>query len=83
MTDKDLEDLVHRWDGVTKGYAKLTFAEAHADMQALLSEVRKTAELKRKIEELEAHVRKRNSDMQAFATEVARLANQKYADFAA
>ena len=37
----------------------------------------------KRIAELEAHVRKRNNDMQAFATEVARLANQKYADFAA
>jgi uncharacterized protein YhaN len=83
MTDKELADLAHRWDGVTKGYARLTFEEAHADMQALLAEVRKAGELNRKIAELEAHVRKRNNDMQAFATEVARLANQKYADFAA
>ena len=83
MTDKELADLAHRWDGVTKGYAKLTFEEAHADMQALLAELRKAGELKRKIAELEAHLRKRNNDMQAFATEVARLANQKYADFAA
>ena len=83
MTDKELADVAHRWDGVTKGYAKLTFEEAHADMQVLLAEVRKAGELKRKIAELEAHVRKRNNDMQAFATEVARLANQKYADFAA
>jgi len=83
MTDKELADLAHRWDGVTKGYSKLTFEEAHADMQALLSEVRKAGELRRRIAELEAHVRKRNNDMQAFATEVARLANQKYADFAA
>lgn len=83
MTDKELADLAHRWDGVTKGYAKLTFEEAHADMQALLAEVRKAGELKRTIAELEAHVRKRNNDMQAFAIEVARLANQKYADFAA
>ena len=50
-------------------------------MQALLAEVRKAAELKRRIVELEAHVRKRNNDMQAFAAEVARLANQKYADY--
>lgn len=83
MTDKELADMAHRWDGVTKGYAKLTFEEALADMQALLADVRKTAELKRKVAELEAHVRKRNNDMQAFASEVARLANQKYADFAA
>ena len=34
-----------------------------------------------RIAELEAHVRKRNNDMQAFAAEVARLANQKYADY--
>jgi len=69
MTDKELADLAHRWDGVTKGYARLTFEEAHADMQALLAEVRKAGELNRKIAELEAHVRKRNNDMQAFATE--------------
>ena len=83
MTDKELADLAHRWDGVTKGYTRLTFEEAHADMQTLLAEVRKAGEMKRRIAELEAHVRKRNNDMQAFATEVARLANQKYADFAA
>ncbi|KFB68897.1 hypothetical protein [Candidatus Accumulibacter vicinus] len=83
MTDKDLEDLAYRWDCVTKGYAKLTFKEAHADMQALLAEVRKAGELRRRIAELEAHVRKRNNDMQEFACEVVRLANQKYADFAA
>lgn len=83
MTDKELADLAHRWDGVNKGYAKLSFEQAQADMQALLGEVRKAGELKRRIAELEAHVRKRNNDMQAFATEVARLANQKYADYVA
>lgn len=81
MNDKELAQLAQRWDGVTKGYAKLTFEEAHADMQALLAEVRKSVELKRKIAELEAHVRKRNNDMQAFSAEVARLANQKFADY--
>jgi len=80
MTDKDLADLAHRWDGVTKGYAKLTFEQAQADMQSLLAEVRQAASLKRRIAELESHVLKRNNDMQAFAAEVARLANQKYAD---
>jgi len=83
MTDKELADLAHRWDGVTKGYAKLTFQQAQTDMQALLAEVRKASELKRRIAELEAHLRKRNNDMQAFATEVARLANQKFADYGA
>ena len=80
MNEKELADLASRWDGVTKGYTQLTFEKAQADMQALLAEVRKAAELKRRIAELEAHVRKRNNDMQAFAAEVARLANQKYAD---
>ena len=81
MNEKELADLASRWDGVTKGHTRLTFEEAQADMQALLAEVRKAAELKRRIAELEAHVRKRNKDMQAFAAEVARLANQKYADY--
>lgn len=81
MNEKELADLASRWDGVTKGHTKLTFEEAQADMQALLTEVRKATELKRRIAELEAHVRKRNNDMQAFAAEVARLANQKYADY--
>jgi Tfp pilus assembly protein FimV len=81
MNDKELADLASRWDGVTKGHTRLTFEGAQADMQALLAEVRKAAELKRRIAELEAHVRKRNNDMQAFAAEVARLANQKYADY--
>ncbi len=81
MNERELADLAKRWDGVTKGYARLTFEQAHADMQALLAEVRKSEELKRRIAELEAHVLKRNNDMQAFATEVARLANQKYADY--
>ncbi len=81
MNEKELADLASRWDGVTKGHTRLTFEEAKADMQALLAEVRKAAELKRRIAELEAHVRKRNNDMQAFAAEVARLANQKYADY--
>jgi cell division protein FtsB len=81
MNEKELADLAQRWDGVTKGYARLTFEEAQADMQVLLAEVRKAGELKRRIAELEAHVRKRNNDMQAFAAEVARLANQKYADY--
>ena len=80
MTDKELAELATRWDGVTKGYARLNFEEAHADMQALLAEARKASSLRRRIAELEAHVRKRNADMQAFASEVARLANQKYAD---
>jgi cell division protein FtsB len=83
MNDKELADIEHRWDGVTKGYAKLTFEQAQADMQALMAEVRKVGELKRRIAELEAHVRKRNNDMQSFATEVARLANQKYSDYMA
>jgi cell division protein FtsB len=77
----DFLDIERRWSSVTKGYAKLTFEQAQADMQALLAEARKVQDLKRRVAELEAHVHKRNNDMQSFASEVARLANQKYADY--
>lgn len=83
MTETELNDLAERWSGVTKGYAKMTFEQAHSDMQKLLYEVRAADALRRRIAELEAHVRKRKNDMQAFASEVARLANQKYADWGA
>ena len=81
MTDQEIADISGRWDGVTKGHTRLTFDEAQADMQKLLEQVRNTKVLQRRIAELEAHVLKRNNDMQAFASEVARLANQKYADY--
>ena len=81
MTKTELNDLAERWAGVTKGYRNLTFEQAHADMLTLLAEVRKMDELHREIARLKAHVAKRNTDMKDFAAEVARLANQKYADF--
>ena len=49
MNEKELADLASRWDGVTKGHTRLTFEEAQADMQALLAEVRKAAELMAKL----------------------------------
>lgn len=81
MDKEQLTDIAKRWDGVTKGYKKLSFEEAKADMDALLAEVREMDNLRRRIAELELHVKKRNNDMQSFAAEVARLANQKYADY--
>jgi len=83
MTAKERESIALRWDGVTKGYVKLSFDEAHADMQALLSELRTVDDLRRRILGLEEQVRRRNNAMLEFASEVERLARQKYADFAA
>ena len=40
MTDDELNGIADRWEGVSKGYKRLTFAEAHADMLALLVEIR-------------------------------------------
>lgn len=81
MNEKVLSDIESRWDGVSNAHTRLTFEEARADMQALLSVVREACELRRRISELEAHVLKRNNDMKAFASEVAKLAYQKYADY--
>lgn len=80
LTKDQLASIATRWEGVERGFKNLKFEEAHADMKALLAEVRQQEALRYRIAELEAHVLKRNNDMQAFATEVARLANQKYAD---
>lgn len=80
MTKIELNDLAERWEGVGKGYRELKFEQAHADMLALLAEVRKMDELHREVARLKAHVTKRNADMQSFVAEVARLANQKYVD---
>jgi len=49
----------------------------------VLAAVREQDGLRQKIVELELHVKKRNDDVKAFATEVSRLANQKYSDYAA
>lgn len=81
MDKQKLNDIAARWDGVSNGHRNLTFDEAKADMHALLAEARNIERLRRRIAELEAHVKKRNNDMQSFAAEVARLANQKYADY--
>lgn len=83
MDKQKLHDIAARWEGVERGFARLTFEEAQADMKALLSAVREQDTLRQRISELELHVKKRNDDMKAFATEVARLANQKYSDYAA
>jgi hypothetical protein len=78
---KTLSDIASRWDGVSKGHHNLTFDKAQADMQTLLSEARKVQKMREEVELLKAHVRKRNADMQAFASEVTRLATQKYSDY--
>lgn len=80
MTKTELNDLVERWEGVGKGYRELEFEQAHADMLALLVEVRKMDDLRHEVARLKAHVAKRNADMQSFIAEVAHLANQKYGD---
>ncbi len=82
MDKQKLQDIAGRWEGVERGFARLTFEDAQADMKALLTAVREQDALRQRIAELELHVKKRNEDMKAFATEVARLANQKYADYA-
>lgn len=78
---QEFEDIAKRWDGVSNGHKNLTFEAAKSDMEKLLAEVRSIGRLKAKISELESHIKKRNNDMQSFAAEVARLANQKYADY--
>lgn len=83
MDNAKLQDIAKRWEGVERGFSRLTFEEAQADMKELLTVVREQEKLTRRIAELEAHVKKRNEDMKAFATEVGRLAHQKYADYAA
>jgi hypothetical protein len=83
MDKNRLNDIAFRWEGVTGGFKRLTFDEAQADMSALLAAVREQDKLNQRIAELEAHIIKRNEDMKAFATEVGRLANQKYSDYAA
>lgn len=83
MEKQKLQDIAARWEGVERGFARLTFEEAQADMKELLAAVREQDPLRQRIAELEMHVKKRNEDMKAFATEVARLANQKYSDYAA
>ena len=82
MKTQELDNIAARWEGTGKGYAKLSFEDAHKDMRALLAEVRSLDRIHYRIKELEAHVAKRNADMQAFAVEVGRLANQKYSDYA-
>ncbi len=82
MDKQKLPEIACRWEGVERGFARLTFEAAQADMQALLTAVREQDALRQRIAELELHVKKRNEDVKAFATEVARLANQKYADYA-
>jgi hypothetical protein len=81
MDTKALYAIVERWNGTEKGYTRLTFEEAKADMDALIAEVRAAEKLRHRIAELESHALKRNNDMQAFASEVARLANEKYSDY--
>jgi uncharacterized protein YhaN len=83
MDKQRLQDIATRWEGVERGFSRLTFDEAQADMKELLAAVREQDQLRRRIAELEIHVKKRNEDMKAFATEVSRLANQKYADYSA
>ena len=83
MDKQKLQDIATRWECVERGFTRLTFEEAHADMKELLAAVREQDGLRQKIVELELHVKKRNYDMKAFATEVSRLANQKYSDYAA
>ena len=79
MSDQaNIAAIAARWDGVTKGYERLTFAEAKADMDALLAEVHRTQELRRRINDLERQLAKRNADMREFAAEVNRLAETKY-----
>jgi cell division protein FtsB len=81
MEKEQITAIAERWDGVSKGFKQLTFEEAQADMATLLAEVRAAERLKSRIVELEAHVKKRNNDMQAFVAEVARLAHGKYSDY--
>lgn len=83
MDKQKLQDIATRWEGVERGFTRLTFEEAQADMKELLAAVREQDGLRQKIVELELHVKRRNDDMKAFATEVSRLANQKYSDYAA
>lgn len=66
-------DIALRWEGVGKGFKKLTFDEAKADMDALMSAVLKQDALVRRISELESMVLKKNADVDAFMTEVSRL----------
>lgn len=40
MTDSEINEIASRWAGVGKGFKRLTFDEAQADMMALLGEVR-------------------------------------------
>ena len=40
MTDDELNVISDRWEGVSKGYKRIKFEEAHADMMALLVEIR-------------------------------------------
>lgn len=83
IDNKQLRGIQERWDNTKQGYMELSFEQAHADMMTLLQAVMEQDSLHARIAELEAHVRKRNGDMQAFVTEVSKLANQKYADWVA
>lgn len=80
MDKQKLQEISARWEGVEKKYRNIKFEEAHADMKDLLAELRKQDGLYREITELKLHILKRNNDMQAFVSEVARLAQQKYSD---
>lgn len=78
---KTLADIAGRWEGVSNGHHHLKFDQAKADMAVLLGEARKVQQMKDEVAQLQAHVRKRNADMQAFVSEVGRLATQKYSDY--
>lgn len=50
MTDDELTRISARWEDVSKGYKKLKFDEAHADMSTLLMEIRKLRPANRDLE---------------------------------
>lgn len=81
MTADQLKAIANRWEGTADGHRNLTFSDAKADMEVLLAAAQLIPAFEAEIRNLKAHVRKRNADMQAFASEVSRLANQKYSDY--
>ena len=87
MTDLSiLTKITERWRvgemlASTDGAPGFTFAEAKADVDALLSLARKITELEEKIYELQMRLTQRNAAFSGFLMEVQRLAQEKYADW--
>lgn len=81
IENEQLRAIDERWEDIARGYIELKFDRAYADIQVLLTAVHERNKLNARLAEREASVRQRNTDMQAFMTELARIAQQKYAEW--